>query len=580
MDRECHIRSRVDLNHILENHLLWLKKYKVSVGGTASLLADEALSSPLRADLSKAQLTAADLTNADLTNADLTGAVLTGAVLISTNFHGASLLGADLSGTHLMGTNFSASDLTNASLARDDLSCSRQGGGNQSCVNFEYADLSGADLTSANLAGADLGDREFAGAHLDQANLTGANLRDTDLSNTSLVQADLTSAILQRTDFTGADVTLAKFWYSDFEPKATPLLATMSPGEGLETVRWAVDPVSDGFNNELDYRLRVEQAQQSNGRRMPTVPKIRDRWLVWLSCYRDRLDNKKYGLVGSRVEDAIYFVSDVFLGLHPSVPNECPSRPSKETGRPYENLQATRSHKDLPARRAAETLAEYQLVDVRTAALGASHPEIALETNLALQRHKESAIEMIVYDWTCAYGAAPARPIRFVFALAVLALPFYWVGFRRQRHGVKLFRVDEHGEKEEEIPSGGFRNKPRWQSRLGFKRSPGSTWRLWLLTSLHLTRPTHDMRLFLASRMPRVRWEVTFAKAVVLFSLISVIDLGFEGFDFGRWVRMLFFTKYDLKARGWLRAVSGLQSIIGLGLLALSVLSFFGHLFE
>ena len=43
---------------------------------------------------------------------------------------------------------------------------------------------------------------------------------------------------------------------------------------------------------------------------------------------------------------------------------------------------------------------------------------------------------------------------------------------------------------------------------------------------------------------------------------------------------MLFFTEYDLKARGWLRFVSGLQSLIGLGLLALALLSFFGHPFD
>jgi len=69
-------------------------------------------------------------------------------------------------------------------------------------------------------------------------------------------------------------------------------------------------------------------------------------------------------------------------------------------------------------------------------------------------------------------------------------------------------------------------------------------------------------------------------KSVFFFSLISMVNLGFEGLDFGRWVRNLFFREYDLMARGWLRTVSGVQSLIGLGLLALSLLSFFGHRFE
>jgi hypothetical protein len=88
------------------------------------------------------------------------------------------------------------------------------------------------------------------------------------------------------------------------------------------------------------------------------------------------------------------------------------------------------------------------------------------------------------------------------------------------------------------------------------------------------------MRRSIAASWPRLWWEARFLKSVVLFSLISIINLGFEGLDFGRWVRSLTFREYDLKARGWLRTVSGLQSLVGLGLLALSLLSFFGHPFE
>lgn len=65
---------------------------------------------------------------------------------------------------------------------------------------------------------------------------------------------------------------------------------------------------------------------------------------------------------------------------------------------------------------------------------------------------------------------------------------------------------------------------------------------------------------------------------MVLFSLIGIF--GLEGLDIGDLMRALTFNEYDLKARDWLRSVSGLQSLIGLGLLTLSLLSPFGHLFE
>jgi hypothetical protein len=83
-----------------------------------------------------------------------------------------------------------------------------------------------------------------------------------------------------------------------------------------------------------------------------------------------------------------------------------------------------------------------------------------------------------------------------------------------------------------------------------------------------------------ASYWPRVRWDASFLKAVVFFGLVGIVNLGFEGLDFGCWMRSPTFRQYDLKTRGWLRTASGLQSLIGLVLLAPSLISFFGHPFE
>jgi uncharacterized protein YjbI with pentapeptide repeats len=610
MDGKCHLQDRAELVQILDNHKLWLMKYASTLGAPAAPDAQEALRDPLRADLSSAQLLQGDLTGADLvyanlSQADLTGAVLAHADLTSADLEGTDLTSADLEGANLIradltcaypgaevpkcaylgdadlsgadltGADLSEADLTGADLNGADLTCAGAADGKQTCVNLTDADLSNADLGAAQLIGADLGNAKLPGAHLSQADLTGANLRGAGASNASLVQADLSSAIIQQTDLSGADFTLAKLWYADFEPKAPPLLGTIPPGEGLETVRWSVP---GDFNNELDYRLRVEQAQQSKGLvAMPPVPHhMRDRWLVWLSCYRERLDSGK----DIPLEDAVFLVTDVLLGFQPHGPRRCASLEGVATGQSYEGSSTTASSRENSDASEASTLAQYQLMDIRTAAQSAGHPEVALEVNIAIQRHTQHFWKMIAFDWTCAYGAAPDRPIVLAGLLALMALPFYWFGFRRQWRGVRLFRVEDSGKKEEEIPKGGRRDCPKWRMPLGVKRTPQSRRRLRLLTRLHLKRPTHGLRLFLASRMPRVRWEASFLKAVFLFSLISVIDLGFDGFDFGRWVRMLFFTEYDLKARGWLRFVSGLQSLIGLGLLALALLSFFGHPFD
>jgi hypothetical protein len=61
---------------------------------------------------------------------------------------------------------------------------------------------------------------------------------------------------------------------------------------------------------------------------------------------------------------------------------------------------------------------------------------------------------------------------------------------------------------------------------------------------------------------------------------MSVFNLGFQGLNFGLWMRMLQTREFDIRPRGWMRTVSGIQSLLGLMLLALSVLSYLGKAFD
>ena len=64
------------------------------------------------------------------------------------------------------------------------------------------------------------------------------------------------------------------------------------------------------------------------------------------------------------------------------------------------------------------------------------------------------------------------------------------------------------------------------------------------------------------------------------FSLMSAFNIGFRDINFGRWLRLLTRTDYDLKAVGWARVVCGWQSLISVYLIALWVLTYFGRPFE
>ena len=96
--------SREELNKILKEHELWLKRE----GGK-------------RADLSDVDLTNANLSNVDLSNADL---------------RYADLKRVNLKGAYLRRTNLGDADLENANLE---------------CADLRFADLENANLENANL---------------------------------------------------------------------------------------------------------------------------------------------------------------------------------------------------------------------------------------------------------------------------------------------------------------------------------------------------------------------------------------------------------------------------------------------
>jgi hypothetical protein len=137
--------TRADLDHILNDHNLWLASNgiegkKADLGGANLIRA-----TLIGANLSKANLSGARLYEANLSRAHLSWANLSKAELFYSNLSEAKLTWANLSGAKLSWANLSGADLW-------------------------QADLSGAVLSKANLS------RAFLSAYLSGANLFGANL--------------------------------------------------------------------------------------------------------------------------------------------------------------------------------------------------------------------------------------------------------------------------------------------------------------------------------------------------------------------------------------------------------------------
>jgi len=165
-------------------------------------------------------------------------------------------------------------------------------------------------------------------------------------------------------------------------------------------------------------------------------------------------------------------------------------------------------------------------------------------------------LNTVLFDWTCQYGMNPVRPLQLILVCWLgLALVYPLSMDRSNAHsryrpasGVYLVRKRNWSE-----------HAPLQQIR--FAARPIRTQHRWRSVTKLLGR---EFRLF----------EIS-----LCFSLLSAFNIGFRDANVGAWLRMLTRREYELKAVGWVRAISGFQSLFCLYLFALWVLIFFGRPF-
>lgn len=64
------------------------------------------------------------------------------------------------------------------------------------------------------------------------------------------------------------------------------------------------------------------------------------------------------------------------------------------------------------------------------------------------------------------------------------------------------------------------------------------------------------------------------------FSILSAFHIGWRDLNVGNWIARIQPREYTLRASGWVRVVSGIQSLISVYLFALTILTYFGRPFE
>jgi pentapeptide repeat protein len=187
------------------------------------------------------------------------------------------------------------------------------------------------------------------------------------------------------------------------------------------------------------------------------------------------------------------------------------------------------------------------LIELRKAFKDGGYREQERQITLALERRSremacaakgvrwiECIARLMLFEWPSGYGLYPARPLWIIVALWIALSLVYGVPLSR-RHGAGIFRVW---------------NPQRIDTRDGEE---------------------------IPTRMRLAGWGWLNAP---YFSLLSTFYFGWREVNVGSWISRIQPREYVLAATGWVRTVSGIQSILCVYFLALWVLTYFGRPFE
>jgi uncharacterized protein YjbI with pentapeptide repeats len=154
----------------------------------------------------------------------------------------------------------------------------------------------------------------------------------------------------------------------------------------------------------------------------------------------------------------------------------------------------------------------------------------------------ERAMNTMFFDWTCQYGMSPGRPLLIVASLAAILSIVY------------IFAQVDPG------PNGGI-------------------WAVWDEHRIKQGEGSKEPQQ-LTDGFPSGRSQISFLVLAFYFSLLSATRIGWHELNVGTWITRIQPREYTLRATGWVRVVSGVQSLISVYLVALAILTYFATPFE
>lgn len=398
--------------------------------------------------------------------------------------------------------------------------------------NLSGADLREANLSGANLAGADLSKANLIKANLIRANLQGAHLIEANLRNATLNDADMREAVLNGSRLRKANLSGARLWYAKLN-KAELMKAKLNKAE-----LWKAELKNALLRGAILIEARLSETnlnktdlRDANLRKT----KILNTNLKKASLERVELNGAIFepqpgtvpgvvSLLGIKGLDSLTFTGNSSFGLMEL------RKTYKEAGMRDEERQVT-----------------FSLNYTRREHLWA---EKGVFSKL------ESLFQLVFFEWTCQYGLSPGRPLQIMgWGLLLFIFPYLLaLGSRDPETGLWLLLPPDR------VLDRKIKGRPFKLSNIPL----GWSW------------PMDDW----ARGKANIWLDIRSLRLAFYFSLLSAFHIGWRELNVGAWITRLQCREYNLRATGWVRFFSGLQSLISVYMLALWALSYFGRPFE
>jgi hypothetical protein len=378
--------------------------------------------------------------------------------------------------------------------------------------------LKGAVLRGADLNGADLRNANLAGSDLSEANLEGADLYRADLTRAYLLKADLKKAFLRNANLNAAALNGANL------ANANAYGATLDHAE-----------LSEADLDRANLAVSSLQGAILQGTAMNTAyligANLADANLSGADLSNADLagaDLRGAKLVGTILTQAI--VSDAQLAG--AVFELDPKAPQPEAG----ELASAHGLDGMVYAKAPTAL-----IELRDAFGKAGLSRAASEVNFAIMHGRRlragglEKIGLLAVEIPCGFGLYPARPLKLLLlAVAVFAVPYFVALGVRGKGAIWITWPEDRAIKDGDAERNA-RLAPRGLRRVG---------------------------------------------VALYFSLLSAFNIGWEEINIGTWIARIQPREFTLAATGWVRVVAGLQSLFGVYMVALAILSYFGHQFD